>query len=193
MESRLARNTHQGETEMNARNIVVKALGLAALAGVVSQLVANAGAEENKKATATFSVKDLMMKRGPTPPIDSKFTGVQAQPQVGELKLPIHDAKVFKFMSKTTEGRDIPVNWAYQPGAGTYMWGTAKIQCANSAAIEKGGFAMQVHDDGSGAYALGTTKCPVSKVYGCRFDTQGMESQCGLCTWNQSELACVSD
>jgi hypothetical protein len=95
-------------------------------------------------------------------------------------------------MSKTPGGRVIPVNWAYSPSSGTYMWGTAQIHCGSGGNIEQGGFAMHIHEDGSGAYALGTQKCPVAKVYGCRFDTQATESRCGLCAWNQSDLMCAT-
>jgi hypothetical protein len=183
---------------MKTRHLLIKlsALGLSALG--VCQL-GSAAAEGQKSATdkqattTEFSVTSLAVRRGPAPPVGATFVGVQSQPMVGELKLPIQNAKVYRFMTKTAAGKEIPVNWTYQPGTGTYMWGTTKIQCANSTQIANGGFAMQVHEDGSGAYALGTRKCPVAAIYGCKFDSTAVEQSCGLCAWNQTELACVSD
>jgi len=177
---------------MNTRHIVWKCSALAAAAAGVWQLAASpAVAQGSKKATATFSVSDLAKRKGPNPPEGSTFMGVQDQPMVGEVQLPLHDARVYKFESKTTQGKTIPVNWAYAPGSGTYMWGTTTIKCAGTSTIEQAGFAMQVHDDGTGAYILGTSKCPVKSAYGCKFDSQARETDCGLCAWSESELNCV--
>jgi hypothetical protein len=182
---------------MNTRHLLIKvsALGLAALGICQLGSAAAQGAKQaagEKQATTDFSVPSLAVRRGPAPPVGAAFVGVQSQPMVGELKLPIQNVKVYKFETKTPAGKTIPVNWAYSPGAGTYMWGDAKIQCANSTQVAHGGFAMQVHEDGTGAYALGTKHCPVAAIYGCKFDSMAVEQSCGLCAWTQSELSCVS-
>jgi hypothetical protein len=181
---------------MNTRHLIVRSsvLGVTVL-GVWQLLVSPspASAGSSKQATAIMSIPALAAKRGPTPPTGSTFVGVQSQPMVGELKLPIQNVGVYQFDAKGPAGRVVPVNWAYSPGAGTYLWGSTKIQCANSTAIEKGSFAAEVHDDGSGAYALGTKKCPVAQIYGCHFDATGNETGCGICAWNQSELTCVAN
>jgi hypothetical protein len=94
---------------------------------------------------------------------------------------------------KTRDGTTIPLNWAYQAGQGTYLWTTAPIECEDGSTIARGGFVMEIDDDGSGAYELGTRTCPTSRVYGCGFDKKGNETGCGTCAWNNQDLACTAD
>jgi hypothetical protein len=163
-------------------------LALVCAAGL--QFAETSGAKANKRATPTISVRDLRARRGPTPPVGSTYLGVESQPAVGQLALPIRDVPVYQFEGKTQTGNTIPVHWAYSQGAGTYMWGTAPIQCENDKRIERGGFVIHVHDDGSGGYMLGSNQCPVGAVYGCKFDNAGNETQCGTCVWTRTELTC---
>jgi hypothetical protein len=182
---------------MNARRIPL-AISMVAVAAVgLWQVIAGSSAfadekkEEKKHPVTTLSVPELIKKKGPTPPAGSTPLGVEAQPTVGELQLPLKNVQVFSFQGKTKTGVTVPVNWAYSPGSGTYMWGTAPVQCENGTSIARGGFVMQIHDDGTGAYALGSNQCPVGVVYGCKFDSHAKEKECGACAWNANELACT--
>jgi hypothetical protein len=157
---------------------------------VTAHLVAHAG---DKKPKSTVTISELEKKKGPKPPSGATFTGTEAHPMVGELELPIQNAQVFEFTVKTQSGATVPVKWSYSPGQGTYMWATAPIECEDGTTIARGSFVMKVRDDGSGSYALGTRQCPVAHVYGCNFNSQRQDTQCGACAWNGTDLACTQD
>src|SRR5262249_52543203 len=136
---------------------------------------------------------DLAKKKGPRPPSGATNIGMEAQPMVGDLSLPIQNVAVYQFAVKTMSGATIPINWAYQAGAGTYLWATAPIDCGDGSTIARGGFVMEIREDGTGSYALGTRHCPIAHIYGCGFDKHQKETSCGACAWNGTDLTCVRD
>jgi hypothetical protein len=148
---------------------------------------------DEKHPKTTVSIADLAKKKGPKPPSGATYAGIEARPMVGELELPLTDAQVFVFNVKTQSGATLPVKWAYSPNGGTYLWTTAPIQCEDGKTVARGGFVMEIQEDGSGSYALGTRQCPIAHIYGCNFNSQQKETTCGACAWNGKDLACTHE
>jgi hypothetical protein len=172
----------------SAKILLVPALVAVGIAAYGARdLVARA---DEKHPKSSVSITDLAKKKGPKPPSGATYAGIEAHPMVGELELPIRDAQVYIFTVTTKSGASVPVKWAYTQGVGTYLWATAPIQCEDDKTIARGGFVMEIHEDGTGTYALGTRQCPVAHVYGCSFDSHQNETGCGACVWNGTELVC---
>jgi len=150
-------------------------------------------ADDKQQPKTSVTVAELAKKKGPKPPAGAASLGMEAQPAVGDLSLPIQNVPVYQFNVKTQQGNTIPVKWAYQAGTGTFLWATAPIECGDGTTIARGGFVMKIREDGTGSYALGTRQCPVAAIYGCGFDSHQKETGCGACAWNGTDLACTQD
>jgi hypothetical protein len=173
------------------QRFAIALVGIGVVAGY-SALYSGASADEKHPKTP-IAISELAKKKGPKPPSGAAYTGTEAHPMVGELKLPIQDAQVFTFSVKTANGATVPVKWSYSPGTGTYLWTTAPIQCEDDKTVAHGGFVMEIHEDGTGSYALGTKQCPLARIYGCSFDADQKEKQCGVCVWAGNDLNCAHD
>ena len=165
--------------------------GLAALACAATLQAWPAFAQQAKaRPTPTVNLPQLIQMRGPYPPRGAVYLGQEAQPMVGSVQLPLKNVGVFQFPVRTQRGDMANVNWSYSAGKGTYMWASAPLQCADGSVLPNGSYAIRVRDNGSGGYLLGSNQCPVGQAFGCEFNAQGVETTCGACAWNESELVC---
>jgi hypothetical protein len=168
------------------------------IAGIVSLLAAGfaiapmAIGQNAPRPVPSVSLPQLTRLRGPQPPQGATYLGIQKQPAVGGATLPIQNVKVYQLPVRTQQGNIVPVNWAYAPGQGTFMWATAPFQCADGTMVPSGSYAIKIRDDGSGGYMLGTNQCPLGQVFGCQFDAFGNETACGVCAWDNTDLTCTA-
>jgi hypothetical protein len=173
--------------------LILPILTFGAFAAWEAAHLASVLADEKQQPKTSVTVTDLEKRKGPKPPSGATSIGIEAQPMVGDLTLPIQNVPVYQFSVKTQQGATIPVKWAYQPGTGTFMWATAPIDCGDGNTIARGGFVMKIREDGTGSYALGTRQCPVATIYGCGFDAHQNKTGCGACAWNGNDLACAQN
>lgn len=148
-------------------------------------------AQSASHPTPAIEPSQLTRMKGPKKPAGATHLGKQEQPMVGDVKLPIQNVDVYQFPVRTQRGLTVPVNWAYVPGQGTFMWANAPIQCAEGTVIPNGSYAMRIKDDGSGGYLLGTDRCQTGSVYGCQFNASNVETTCGVCAWSSTEVVCA--
>jgi hypothetical protein len=174
-------------------NMKSKLAGLIIVAAATGAPVATLLAQTTARPVPTVDVHQLQKMKGPKVPAGATKLGKQEQPMAGDLKLPIQNVEVYQFPVRTQKGLVVPVNWAYVPGQGTYLWATAPIQCTEGTVVPNGSYAMRIKDDGSGGYLLGTDKCPTGKVFGCQFTATEDEKACGACAWNGNDIACVTN
>jgi hypothetical protein len=174
-------------------NMKSKLAGLIIVAAATGAPVATLLAQSTARPVPSVDVKQLEKMKGPKVPQGATKLGKQEQPMAGDLKLPIQNVDVYQFPVRTQKGLVVPVNWAYVPGQGTYLWATAPIQCTEGTVVPNGSYAMRIKDDGSGGYLLGTDKCPTGKVFGCQFTATDVETACGACAWNGNDIACVTN
>src|SRR5262249_27798511 len=123
-------------------------------------------AQSRARPTPTVDIHQLQKMKGPKVPAGATKLGKQEQPMVGDVKLPIQNVDVYQFPVRTQKGLVVPVNWAYVPGTGTYLWASAPIQCTEGTVVPNGSYAMRIKEDGSGGDLPGHDQSPQATSVG---------------------------
>jgi hypothetical protein len=129
-----------------------------------------------------------------TPPEGAQSEGTMSSPVVGGSEIPIVEVEVYLVTIDFDEdGTDDTVHWAHTEDGMTYFWSEGPVTCADGLSDGTGGFVAAIAADGSGAYLFALDECPEQNLFGCDFDSNGVETACGACAWNDEVIACVAD
>jgi hypothetical protein len=160
-----------------------------ATAGLVLSLAAAVSGAG--KPAPEIKINDLFALKGPTPPQGAKHKGVESNPKVGDVYLPLKNVDVYELKVRDLKGNERTVQWTWVPNHGNYLWADVPVACGEGHYAEKGGFAMQIKLDGTGSYILGSNRCPVGRAWGCQFDANAQPTACGMCAWSGDQITCT--
>jgi hypothetical protein len=144
------------------------------------------------KPTTKVAAKSVKSYAGSKPPTGATSKGKQATVKAANSVIPITNVEVYVFQFDYDDnGSADDISWAHVDGK-TYLWAEGPVACSDGQSDGTGGFVAEVNEDGSGAYLFSVDACPQNDLFGCQFDTEGNETTCGACSWNDTVIACVA-
>jgi hypothetical protein len=180
------------------RNLALLALPVALLACSADKSPAPKTSTSKTSPTSKAKPKENVTPKslgkfgGSTAPEGAKDEGKKSSPHVASTTVPITDVEVYTFsFDWNGDGTDDAMSWAYANGH-TYLWAEGPITCDDDSSDGTGGFVAEINEDGSGSYLFSVDACPTNDDYGCDFDTDGNDTTCGACSWNEDVIACVA-